>query len=50
MIRLRLPNIPARKPEEQIQQMAAFLRQLVNELNAVIDEIEAKTGGETNGK
>ena len=50
MIRLRLPNITARTPEEQIQQVVSYLRQLVNDLNTVIDEIELKTGGENNGR
>lgn len=50
MIRLRLPNITARTPEEQIQQVVAYLRQLVNDLNTVIDEIELKTGGANNGR
>lgn len=50
MTRLRLPNITGRTPEEQNQQIVAFLRQLVNDLNRVIDEIELKTGGENNGK
>jgi hypothetical protein len=50
MTRLRLPSITARTPEDQIQQLVTYLRQLVNDLNAVIDEIEMKTGGETNGK
>ena len=49
MIRLRLPSITARTPEDQIQQVATYLRQLVNDLNAVIDEIEMKTGGENDG-
>jgi hypothetical protein len=50
MTRLRLPSITARTPEEQIQQLVTYLRQLVNDLNTVIDEIEMKTGGENNGK
>lgn len=50
MTRLRLPNITGRKPEEQTQQIVAYLRQMVNDLNAVIDEIELKLGGENNGK
>ena len=50
MTRLRLPSITARTPEEQIQQLVTYLRQLVNDLNTVIDDIEMKTGGETNGK
>lgn len=50
MIRMRLPSITARTPEEQIQQLTAYLRQLVNDLNAVIDEIEIKTGGENGGR
>ena len=50
MTRLRLPNITARTPEEQVQQLVTFLRQLVNDLNTVIDEIELRTGGDNNGK
>ena len=50
MTRLRLPSITARTPEEQIQQLVTYLRQLVNDLNTVIDEIAMKTGGENNGK
>lgn len=50
MTRLRLPNITARTPEEQVKQITAYLRQLVNDLNAVIGEIEMKAGGENNGK
>ena len=50
MIRLRLPSITDPTPEGQIRQITAFLRQLVNELNAALDEIEAKTGGENNGR
>lgn len=50
MTRLRLPNITARTPEEQIQQLVTFLRQLVNDLNTVIDEIELRAGGDNNGK
>lgn len=50
MKRLRLPNITAHKPEEQIQQLVAYLRYMVNEINAVIDEIELRTGGANNGR
>ena len=51
MIRLRLPNITAPTPEGQIQQLVTYLRQLVNDLNTVIDEIEiAQAGGEKDGK
>ena len=51
MMRLRLPNITARTPEEQVQQIVAFLRQMVNELNAALDEIELKqAGGANNGR
>ena len=51
MTRLRLPSITARTPEEQIQQLVTYLRQLVNDLNAVIDEIEiAQNGGNANGR
>ena len=50
MTRLRLPSITGRTPAERTQQVVEFLRQLVNELNAVLDEIELKTGGENNGR
>jgi hypothetical protein len=45
-----LPNITGRTPEEQNQQIVAYLRQLVNDLNAILDEIALKTGGENNGR
>ena len=50
MIGLRLPNITAATPQEQTRQITAFLRQLVTELNAVLEELDGKTGGHTNGK
>jgi hypothetical protein len=50
MTRLRLPNITARTPEEQVQQLVTFLRQLVNDLNTVIDEIELRTEVDNNEK
>lgn len=50
MNRLRLPNITGRTPEEQNQQIVAYLRQLINDLNAILDEIALKTGGENNGR
>ena len=50
MMRFRLPNITAQTPERQVEQIVAFLRQLVNDLNAVLEEIEMnQNGGANNG-
>lgn len=49
MIRLRLPNITATTTSGQVAQLVNYLRQLVTDLNAVIDEIEnIQTGGKNN--
>ena len=42
MSKLRLPAITALTPEEQLRQMTAYLRYLVEELNR-----RDETGGET---
>ena len=50
MIRLRLPNITATNTGGQIVQIIKYLRQLVTDINAVLDEIEMnQTGGMNNG-
>lgn len=45
MTRMRLPNITATNTEGKVDQVVTYLRQLVNDLNALIDEIEAKQNG-----
>lgn len=51
MIRLRLPNITAPTATEKVDQIVAFLRQMVNDINALIDEIEMnQNGGNNNGR
>lgn len=49
MTRLRLPNITSNTTSGQVAQIVKYLRQLVTDLNAVIDEIEnIQTGGKNN--
>lgn len=48
MIRLRLPNITATNTGGQVVQIIKYLRQLVTDLNAVLDEIEMNQTGGTN--
>lgn len=48
MIRLRLPNITATNTGGQIVQIIKYLRQLVTDINAVLDEIEMNQMGGTN--
>lgn len=40
MIRLRLPNITEKTLPGQIAQIIRYLRQLVTDINIVLDEIE----------
>lgn len=50
MIRLRLPNITATTTGGQLAQIIKYLRQMVTDINAVLDEIEMnQTGGMNNG-
>lgn len=48
MTRMRLPNITAPNTDGKVDQVVAYLRQLVNDLNALIDEIEVTTNGGSN--
>lgn len=45
MRRLRLPGITAATTEGQIRQIVSFLRLLVEELNAALDEMEGEKYG-----
>ena len=49
MTRLRLPNLTASTTAQQVRQLAAYLRDMVQQLNAALEEIERITGGENHG-
>lgn len=51
MMRLRLPNITETTVTGQVAQIIRYLRQLVTDINAVLDEIEKnRTGGMNNAQ
>lgn len=50
MINIRYPNITGRTPEEKMTQMESYLRQLVNELNWALRELEKKDTSSSTGK
>ena len=42
MTNIRYPNITGRTPEEKMQQMESYMRQLVDQLNYLLNMIEQR--------
>ena len=42
MTNIRYPNITGKTPEEKLQQMESYMRQLVDQLNYLLTMIEQK--------
>ena len=42
MTNIRYPNITGKTPEEKIQQMESYMRQLVDQLNYLLNMIEQR--------
>lgn len=42
MTNIRYPNITGKTPEEQIKQMESYMRQLVDQLNYLLNMIERR--------